>query len=183
MATQIQTITADELLRMPRGRVRRELIRGELREMTPAGHNHGRIAVNAGGRLAQHVRENDLGAVYAAETGFKIESDPDTVRAPDASFVRRERADAARGVEGYFPGAPDLAIEVISPDDRYTEVEAKVFDWLDAGTRMVIVINPRKHTVSVYRSRSDIMVLTEDDTLDGADVVPGWRVPVREIFG
>ena len=138
--------------------------------------------MQVGWRLAQHVQTNGLGQVYAAETGFKLASNPDTVRAPDAAFIRRERLDEGKSVEGYWPGAPDLAVEVISPDDRYTEVEEKVFDWLDAGARMVIVINPRKHSVSVYRSRSDIAVLTESDSLDGGDVVPGWRVPVKDLF-
>ncbi|MGH8059597.1 MAG: Uma2 family endonuclease, partial [Candidatus Entotheonellia bacterium] len=87
-----------------------------------------------------------------------------------------------RDSEGYWPGAPDLAIEVISPSDTYTEVEEKVLDWLEAGTRMVIVVNPRKRVVTVYRSLAHIVILTEGDTLDGGDVVPGWTMPVRDVF-
>lgn len=175
-------VTADELLRMPRGRVRRELVRGVLREMTPAGYEHGWIAMRIGSLLDRYVRENDLGVALAAETGFRLESDPDTVRAPDVAFVRRDRA--ANVVEGssYFRGAPDLAVEVVSPGDSFSEVEEKVFDWLDAGCRMVVVVNPRKRTTTVFRSRSEIVVLTESDELDGGDVVPGWRLPVRGIF-
>ena len=121
MPTRNHTVTAEELLRMPANGVRRELIRGEVRELTPAGHRHGKVAMQVGWRLAQHVQANGLGQVYAAETGFKLASNPDTVRAPDAAFIRRERLDEGNSAEGYWPGAPDLAVEVISPDDRYTE--------------------------------------------------------------
>ncbi len=176
------TTTADELLRMPRDGVRRELVGGELREMTPAGFKHGLIATNVAESLSQHVRAKGLGRVAAAETGFRIARDPDTVRAPDVSFVRRERVEQAGDVEGYFPGAPDLAVEVVSPGDRYGEVEEKVMDWLAAGTRMVVVVHPSRRAATVYRSRSDIALLTEDDALDGGDVVPGWSLPVRDVF-
>lgn len=179
---QTHQTTADELLAMPRGRVRRELVHGELREMTPAGSEHGDIAMEIGWRLAQHVKANRLGKAYAAETGFKLSSDPDTVRAPDAAFVRAERVEQAGRVTGYFPGAPDLAVEVISPNDRFTEVEEKVFGWLRAGTRLVIVANPREHTVTLYRSRHEIILLTEEEDLDGGDVVSGWKIPVRDLF-
>jgi Uma2 family endonuclease len=182
MAIQSQFITAEDLLRLPDDGLRYELVRGELRKMTPAGHQHGRIAINITTPLDQHVRAHNLGVVYAAETGFKLATDPDTVRAPDVAFIRRDRVEAVGDVEGYWPGAPDLAVEVISPSDTYTEVEEKIFYWLDAGVRLVIAANPRQHTVTVYRSRADIVLLTEDDTLDGSDVVPGWILPVREVF-
>jgi Uma2 family endonuclease len=133
--------------------------------------------------LDQYVRAHRLGTVYAAETGFQLASDPDMVRAPDGAFVRRERAEAVGAGAGYWPGAPDLTVEVISPNDIYAEVEEKIFDWLSAGTRMVIVVNPRRRVVTVYRSLTDIVVLTERDTLDGDDVVSGWTMPVAEIFG
>ena len=95
-------------------------------------------------RLAQYVEGNRLGTVYAAETGFRLSSDPDTVRAPDVAFVSRARVEAVGEVEGFWPEAPDLAVEVISPDDSYADVEEKVFDWLDAGTKMILVVNPRQ---------------------------------------
>lgn len=182
MSTQIRLVTAEELLAMPDDGLRRELVRGEIREMSPAGHEHGRIAMRVGSRLDQHVEANGLGTVYAAETGFTIASDPDTVRAPDAAFVRRERVGEVDRLTGYWPGAPDLAVEVVSPTDRYTDVEEKVFEWLDAGTQMVLVVNPAKRSAAVYRSRHDITVLTEEDHIDGADVVPGWSVPVADLF-
>ena len=127
------------------------------------------------------METNTLGKVYAAETGFKLASDPDTVRAPDVAFVSRKRIDEVGDVEGYWPGA-DFVVEVLSPNDIYTEVEDKVTDWLDAGTRMVVVVNPHKRTVTVYRSLTDITILTENDRLDGRDVVSDWTVPVQALF-
>lgn len=184
MSAHVQTrpVTADELLRMPDDGFRYELIRGELKQMTPAGGRHGRVAMNVALSLGNHVRAHDIGTVYAAETGFRLAADPDTVRAPDVAFVRKERADALAETEGFLPGAPDLAVEVISPGDTYTEVEGKVLEWLDAGTRLVLVVDPRKRTATVYRSRSEIRVLGGDGVVDGADVVPGWRAPVKELL-
>jgi Uma2 family endonuclease len=182
MSTTIQTTTADELLRMPDDGFRYELVRGELRKMSPAGHKHGRIAMKVATPLDNHVTANKLGAVYAAETGFLISSDPDTVRAPDVAFVSQTRLDEVGDVEGYWPGVPDLVVEVISPGDTYTEVEEKVLEWLEAGALMVVVVNPRKRAVTVYRSLTDIIVLTEGDTLDGGNVVPGWTMAVKDIF-
>jgi len=175
-------MTAEELLRLPDDGYRYELVRGELRKMAPAGHIHGRVAINVTTPLDRHVRDHNLGVVYAAETGFKLASNPDIVRAPDIAFIRRERVEDVGDLEGYWPGAPDLAVEVISPSDTYTDVQEKVFDWLEAGTRMVILVMPRKRVVTVYRSMTDMIMLTEHDTLDGEDVVPGWKIPVRELF-
>ena len=104
------------------------------------------------------------------------------MRAPDVAFVSRARVEAIGEVEGFWPEAPDLAIEVISPGDSYSDVEEKVFDWLDAGTKMVVVINPRQRSATVYKSQSDITVLAEADVLAGEDVVPGFELAVREIF-
>jgi Uma2 family endonuclease len=175
-------MTAEDLLRMPDDGYRYELVRGELRKMAAAGHRHGRVAINVTTPLDQHVRAHNLGIVYAAETGFKLASNPDTVRAPDVAFVRRARVEAVSDIEGYWPGAPDLAVQVVSPSDIYSEVVEKILEWLDAGTRMIIVVNPRKRSVTVYRSRSEIVVLGENDVLDGGDVVPGWSMPVRDVF-
>jgi Uma2 family endonuclease len=120
--------------------------------------------------------------VYAAETGFKLASNPDVVRAPDVAFIRRERVEAVGDVEGYWPGAPDLAVEVVAPSDTHAEVQEKVFDWLEAGTHMVILVMPRQRCVTVYRSLTSVIVLTDHDMLDGGDVVPGWEIPVRNLF-
>ena len=180
--TTTDLITADELLQMKDDGFRYELVRGELIKMSPAGHQHGRIVLNFTTPLDQFVRANQLGAVYAAETGFKLAEDPDVVRAPDAAFIRRERVDAVGLTTGFWPGAPDLAAEVVSPGDTYAEVQDKTADWLDAGTRLVIVINPSTQTVVLYYSQSDIRILTIDDVLDGGEVVPNWTLPVRDLF-
>ena len=177
----LATMTADELLTMPHNGYRFELIKGELHQMPPAGSQHGRIALKIGWRLAQYVEENGLGETYAAETGFIIDTAPDTVRAPDASFVAKERA-GALDAEGFFPGAPDLAIEVVSPNDRPVEVEKKALDWLHAGTRMVIVLDPRNRTATLYRGLDEVQTLTRADTIDGGDVVPGWTLPLADVL-
>jgi Uma2 family endonuclease len=182
MATDLKLLTADDLLRMPDDGCRYELIEGELRKMAPAGSQHGRVVLNVTTPLDRFVRDHDLGVVFAAETGFKLRTDPDTVRAPDVAFVTKARFADVGDVAGYWPGAPDLAIEVLSPGDRFSEVEEKVFDWLDAGTRLVIVLDPRKRTGSAYRSRSSIRVHTDAETLDAGDVVPGWMFPVAQAF-
>jgi Uma2 family endonuclease len=177
-----QQVTADELLLMPDDGFRYELVKGELRRMNPAGNVHGRVTMNVAWRLARYVVENQLGAVYAAETGFRLSSDPDTVRSPDVAFVSQARIEEVGEVEGFWPEAPDLAVEVISPGDSYSEVEEKVFAWLDAGTKMVVVINPQQRSATVYKSPSDITALTEADVLIGGDIVPGFRLAIREIF-
>ena len=182
MATTTKLMTAEELLEMPDDGFRYELVRGELVKMPPAGHMSAFYEQNVGIELGAFVKANKLGRVYSASGGFRLESDPDTVLAPDAAFVRQERVEAIGDGDGYFPGPPDLAIEVISPSDRYTEVEAKVKEWFNAGTLMVLVVNPRNRTVRVHGSPTGSVLLTEEDTLDGGDVVPGWRLPVADIF-
>lgn len=177
-----QLTTADDLLRMPDDGFRYELINGELHQTAPAGEEHGSAAMSVGGSLHAYVRAHNLGKVYAAETGFRLATDPDTVRAPDVAFITRERIEATGIAKGYREGAPDLVVEVISPNDLYTEVDEKVTEWLQAGTRMVVVVNPRKRSITVYRSTSDIRILSENDTFDGGDVVPGWTLPVQDIF-
>jgi Uma2 family endonuclease len=174
--------TAEELIRIPDDGFRYELVRGELRRMTPAGNVHGRVAMNVALSLAQYVKAHNLGIVYAAETGFRLATDPDTVRAPDVAFVSRERVEAVGEVEGYWPEAPDLAVEVISPNDSHVEVEEKILDWLEAGTKMVLAVNPRGCSVTLYRSQSDITILTGTNVLDGGDVVPGFQLTLQEIF-
>jgi Uma2 family endonuclease len=183
MSTATQLMTADELLKLPRGQFRYELVEGELKQMSPAGHNHGRIAIRLTVPLAQYVEERGLGEVYAAETGFLLKTNPDTVRAPDIAFVRQERVEAVGEAKGYWPGAPDLAVEVNSLGDTVAESEGKVAEWLEYGTRLVWVISPKLRTVTVYRSLTDIVTLTEKDTLDGGEVVPGFQYPITKLFG
>jgi len=182
MVVRRMPVTAEELLRTPDDGLRRELVRGEVRTMAPAGNVHGRIAINVSTPLDQYVRAHDLGVVFAAETGFKIAGNPDTVRAPDAAFVRRERVEAVGEVEGYWPEAPGLAVEVVSPNDLFAEVEEKVADWLAAGTRVILVVNPRARTVVVRLSEKEARILSEEEVLDGGQVVPGWTLSVADVF-
>ena len=182
MALPARIYTADDLERMPNDGWRYELVRGELRKAPLREHEHGRIGGTVAGTLGCYILQHKLGTAFSAGTGFVLARNPDTVRAPDMAFVVQERINTPASKEGYWPGAPDLAVEVISPGDSYAEVEAKVADWLNAGTRMVIVINPRTRWVTVYRAGNSVQVYKEDDVLDAGDVVPGWTMPVREIF-
>jgi Uma2 family endonuclease len=182
MTPSTQLMTADELLRYPHNNQRLELVKGELRVMPPSGGEHGMLAANICGPVVSYVRTHRLGVVVGAETGFLLAQDPDTVRAPDLGFIRQERIPATGIPRGFWPGAPDLAVEVISPGDTYTEVQEKVEEWLAAGCRLVWVINPRRRTVTVYRSLTDIAILTQADVLDGYAVLPGFRCPVADIF-
>ena len=175
-------MTAEDLLKLPRGRFRYELIEGELKQMSPGGHDHGRIGMDLSAPLHQYVKASKLGKVYLAETGFLLNADPDTVRAPDIAFIRQDRVAQVGRSKGFWQGAPDLAVEVISPSDTLGELEDKVRMWLDAGTRLVWIVSPKMATVTVYRSLTDVEILTETDTLDGGDVVPGFKFPVAELF-
>jgi Uma2 family endonuclease len=176
-------VTADQLLEMPDDGMRRELVRGEVRVMSPAGGRHGRLGARILSRLDTFVEANGLGVVFNSDTGFRLSADPDTVRMPDASFVSRNRIEEIGDVDGFLPGAPDLAVEVVSPSDSFNDVDEKVSEYLAAGCRMVIVVNPRRRAATIYRSSSHIQRLTENDSLDGGDVVPGWTLPLRELFG
>lgn len=182
MTTETKLLTADDLLRLSSDSCRYELIHGELVKMPPSGQQHGSLAALVLISLGQHVSRGKLGKVYAAETGFKLATNPDHVRAPDVAFISKRRLDAVGEFEGFWPSAPDLVVEVVSPSDTYTQVEEKVFDWLEAGSRMVLVVNPRKQAVTVYRSFADVRVLGMQDHVDGADVVPGWTLEIAQLF-
>ncbi len=175
-------MTAEELLRLPDDGQRHELVRGELRTMPPGGDEHGDLASTFHFSLTAHVRAHRLGRTYSADTGYLLTRDPDTVHAPDVAFVRRERVEATGRLRGFREGAPDLVVEVISPNDLYTEVDEKVAEYLAHGARLVFVVNPRRRTVARHRPGEPVLILTEDDVLDGGDVVPGWRLPVRALF-
>ncbi len=183
MATHAaRTISAEELLRMPDDSLRRELIEGRVRVMSPAGWEHGRVALTAGGLLRNHVRDAGIGVACAAETGFILARDPDTVRAPDAAFVTQAHVEAIGRTAKYWPQAPDFAVEVVSPDDSRREVESKALDWLHGGTAAVLVLDPPTHTATVYRSPNQITHHGPGDEIDLGDAVPGWRVAVADFF-
>jgi Uma2 family endonuclease len=149
--------------------------------MSPAGYEHGVIAGEMYGHLFNFVKQSRLGVVTAAETGFQIGHDPDTVRAPDVGFIRMDRVPRVR-TRGFFQGAPDLAVEVVSPNDRAGELQAKVQDWIAAGCHVVWVVDPTSRTVSVYRGSHETALLTIADELTEGELLPGFRLPVAEIF-
>ena len=182
MTTKTRLMTAEELLQLPDNHMCHELIEGELRTTPFNGHEHGALAAEFGMHLGNYIRREKLGRSFTTGTGFVISTNPDTVLAPDIAFVSTKRLNLISRREGYFPGVPDLAVEVISPNDRYSEVEGKVKLWLQHGTRMVIVLDPRTETLKVYRSPSDVQILTRENTLKGGDVVPGWTLSLAELF-
>lgn len=176
-------MTAQELLTYRNAPYRQELIKGRLYEMEPTGFLHGRVSIRVGRLLDEHVSAHGLGVVVGAETGFVLAHDPDTVRAPDAAFVRAERVTPGALPETYWPGPPDIAFEVNSPNDREAEVAAKALDWLAAGTRAVVILDPRLSVATLYRSRSDVRTLGSDERLDLDPELPGFSVVVAEMFG
>lgn len=180
METEDQAVTAAMLLQRPDDGNRYELVRGELRQTPPQTRQQGVVAARIALSLLEHVSARQLGEVFSASTGFQL--GPNHVRGCDVAFVNHDRVAAAGQVDGFWPGAPDLAVEVISPSDTSVAVEEKVMDWLDAGARLVIVANPSGRRLTLYRSRSDARILGEGDTLDAGDVVAGWQLPAEQLF-
>lgn len=178
----IGTMTAQQLAGLRQDGNRYELVGGELRMMSPAGGRHGRVAMNLGALLRSHVVERDLGVVYAAETGFLLSRNPDTVRAGDVAFVSHARLEGIEDDTGYLPLAPDLVGEVVSPSDSPGEVDQKAHAWIAAGTRLVLVVNSQARMVRVHKAAAPVVELGEDDALDPGDVVPGWHPRVGDFF-
>ena len=175
--------SAEQLFQAPDNGSRMELVRGVLVMMSPAGSEHGRIASRILVRLGSYVEANDLGETFAAETGFLIEENPDTVRAPDAAYVSHEKLNAADHKSPYLALSPDLVVEVVSPNDSFSDVEAKAGQWLAAGTLVVLIADPKNETLRVYRSKSEIQVLHSGETFASGDVCENWQLPVDEVFG
>jgi Uma2 family endonuclease len=178
MLTLEHITTAEELLKANLQHC--ELLEGGLVMMSPAGFDHGGIAGNIALALGAFVKPRSLGVVVTAEPGFQIAHDPDTVRVPDVAFVRADRIPSC-GVKGFFQGAPDLAVEVVSPSDRPSEVVAKSREWLKAGCRTVWVVDPETHSVAVYAG-DKVIVLSESEMLTDGEVLPGFSVSVADIF-
>jgi Uma2 family endonuclease len=179
-ATQ-DMMTAEELERVSIPGKSTELIRGRLVVRGPPGTNHGRIAATIGFLVSAFVRRHQLGDVFAQDTGFKIESNPDTVRAPDLAFLARDRA-SQLPPRGYAPLAPDLIVEIVSPDDSPSGVLAKIAAWLEAGVRLAWVIDPRRSVAQVYRSDGSVSLIAADGLLEGEDVLPGFTCALAEIL-
>lgn len=182
MSTVTKLLTADDLWNLPDHGGHCELVRGELRPMSPAGFEHGAVTINLGALLTVYIKTHRLGTTVAAETGFIIARDPDTVRAPDIAFVKKERIPASGRPLKFWVGAPDLAVETMSPYDTVFEVDEKVQEWLAAGTGLVWVLNPQQKTVTVSRGDKSVQRLGIGDTLVGDAVVPGFQIAVGDIF-
>jgi Uma2 family endonuclease len=174
--------TADELWRMRPDGLRHELIRGEHRTMTPAGADHGGVTNTFSYLLTAHVKPRKLGKVFAAETGFVLSRNPDTVVGADVAFVRSDRIPPDGLPKAFWEGAPDLAVETISPSDALADVEEKVDAYLAAGARAIVVLNPRRKTITTHRPGRDPSVQHVGETLQLDDVVPGFSCPVASVF-
>jgi Uma2 family endonuclease len=175
--------TAEQLLAMAGDGHRYELVAGDLRMMSPSGWEHGEVVGNLHTLLGNHVRRQKLGKLFGAETGFLIGRNPDTVRAPDIAFVAKQHVPAKKPEEAYWPGAPDLAVEVLSPNDKTGDVDEKIAAWLAAGAAAVWVVDPKLRTVTIYQSTTSVQVKTAGELLQDDSVVPGFSCSVDEIFG
>jgi len=183
MATRTR-MTAHDLWRMGEGDVRRELVNGEVIEMTPVGGIHGRVTGRFYRRIADHVDRRGGGEVVVGDVGFvlRVTGDAERVRAPDVAFISRERLPEGRLPEAFLAGAPDLAVEVLSPTDNPVEAHQKVRDYLEAGSRLVWLAAPQARTVTVYRPDGSARLVRDHEFLDGEDVLPGLTIPLAEIF-
>jgi Uma2 family endonuclease len=183
MSVKQRLVTAEELLAMPEPPgMSLELVDGELVEVSPASFQHGLIATMLAGRLGDFARQQNLGFAMGDNVGYVLRRNPDHVRAPDVSFIAREQAPRGDDVGRFVQGAPTLAVEIVSPNDRASEVRNKVQDYLDAGTQQVWVLWPTSRSASVYRPDSDTRELGPDATLDGGDILPGFSVRVSDLF-
>ena len=178
-----QLMTANDLLEISaRDENRYELIKGRLIVMSPAGFEHGSTVSKLNAQVQVFVEENDLGVATAAETGFYLERNPDTVRAPDVGFVSKKKLPDGPLPRSYFEGCPDLAVEVVSPNDRVSDVQDKVQVWLSHGAKLVWVVEPKTQTVTIYRADGSAQVLQSTDTLEGEEVLPGFQYPLEKLF-
>lgn len=180
MSDSARIVTAEDLEQLPRDDRRYELVEGRLRRMGPVGFRHGCIVTRVLYLLGRHLEGRNLGAAVT-EVGFKLASSPDTVRAPDIAFIRRDRIPSPE-TKGFLDGPPDLAIEVISPDDRPSAIRDKVEEYLTRGVTLVLVIDPDERAVVMYRPLTAPVTASASEVIDLGDVVPGFRCTVREIF-
>jgi Uma2 family endonuclease len=176
-------MTAEELLLLPRGRERHELVGGQLYILPLEGGEHGYLVgqVAAELRVFLHEHAGVGGMLLGAGTGFRLSRDPDTVRAPDVAYVTEARLPQAR-VPGYPELAPDLIVEVVSPSDRASEIQAKIDAWLRAGVQLAWVLYPTTRPTMVYRADGTTQLLHADDTLSGETVLPGFTVRLGDLF-
>jgi len=146
------------------------------------GAVHGLISSNVTSQIDQFIRSRKIGKIFGGTPGFIVSRNPDTVRAPDVAFISQARLEETGIPEKYFPGVPDLAVEVVSPSDTVYGVDSKAREWLASGCRTVWVVQPRRRTVTVYKSTEDIQVLTSNGSIEGGAVLPGFSCPVEAFF-
>jgi Uma2 family endonuclease len=180
MAVQEKLYTADDLWELAFQDKHFELSKGVLVEMPPTGDEHGIVGLWLGSLIVIYVDAHDLGQVFGAETGFVLSRNPDTVRAPDVAFVSKARLKPLTGK--FYDGAPDLAVEVVSPTDTASQIRRKAAEYLEAGTKLLWIVYPDGKNIDVYQPGSTVEILTIDDTLEGGDVLPGFHLPVRDVF-
>ena len=181
MTTKQKLITAEEFLLLEEDDRLLELVDGVMREKAMAGQQRGRVKAKIIGVVGKYVMENRLGWVVSS-VGYILQRNPDTVRLADASWVSARR-DPPEPLPGFPEGAPDLAIDVKSPTNTYAEMAGRGEMWLEYGCRLVWVAYPERRTITIYRPGHPPVTLGEDDTLDGGELLPGFSVPVRRIFG
>ena len=177
-----QTMTVEQLYSLPNDGQRHELAHGWLVSEPPPGIRHGCVAMRMGALLDAFIREYKVELIVSSEAGFVLHRSPDTVRAPDLALIARQRYLALNDNRKAMPGEPDLAIEILSPSNRWPEVHAKVADYLAAGTTVVWVVDPEAEHVRSYRALLEPHVLTGSDPLTAPDLLPGFNVPVSELF-
>ncbi len=175
-------ITAEEFLGMPGVGKTDELVRGRVLEVTPSGGLHGNVAMQVGWALNGHVRAHGSGYCTTELTGYVLSRSPDTVRCPDVAFVARERCPNGEIPDGFVEGAPDLAVEIVSPSQSAPEIERKVCEYLAAGSRLVWVIHPAERAAQVWRADGTTEWVPGDAALSGEDVLPGFTLPLVEVF-
>ncbi len=181
MTATTKLVTAEELERMPEDE-RYELIRGELHRMSPAGRPHGGMLLELSTPLSLHVKRYGLGKLYAGEVGVILERDPDTVLAPDLAFVRADRLVPDDPGDGYMPYPPDLVVEIASPSDSRPALRRKAARYFAAGVPYVWLVEASPRTVSQLGADGSERVWRDAEILDGDDVLPGFRLPVADIF-
>lgn len=172
--------TAEDLAALPEDGQRYALVRGRLIATPPTGDVHGEIVMALSLLIGTFVRAHGLGRLYAAETGFKLSSDPDTVLAPDFAFISQARVVPREG--GFLPIAPDLAVEVASPSNTRLELQEKVALYFRAGTRQVWIVYPRARAVYVYTAEDQVTIHTDKSVIEGGDLLPNFKLPVSQIF-
>lgn len=178
-----QRLTAEELFRLKLRDERTELLAGELLRRSPAGAEHGVIAMRIGAWLLKFVEQHQLGIVCAAGTGFLIHQAPDTVRAPEAAFISRERLGEGRPPKKFWPLVPDLAVEVVSPSESAEQVQERLRDWFAAGVHAVWTLYPGTASVHAYRSHSEVRIFQRGEVLTGGDdLLPGFSCAVSDLF-